>query len=205
MFARCVQNTNARDHDADAEQRRPRPTREQQDATGSDDRGDQLPARRTRWRSTTTTNSSERDGHRQRREREEHAGGGRDALPALLNSERRPHVADDRRDAAGDRPDDRLVRRRRSATGERAPGARPSTHRRRTRSRPIFAPSTRNTFVAPRLPEPCFRRSTPCSLPARYAAGIDPRGRRAPRRRSAMRVRRSSAALRRIRCAADCP
>src|SRR4051812_9883209 len=35
-------------------------------------------------------------------------------------------------------------------------------------------PSTRKTFVAPRLPEPCFRRSTPFHSPAMYAAGIDP-------------------------------
>src|SRR5690349_21841616 len=39
---------------------------------------------------------------------------------------------------------------------------------------PIFAPRTRMTFVAPRFPEPCFRRSTPRALPARYADGMDP-------------------------------
>src|ERR1700748_329214 len=39
---------------------------------------------------------------------------------------------------------------------------------------PILVPSTRMTFVAPRLPEPCLRRSTPLALPAMYAAGIDP-------------------------------
>src|SRR5688572_3734385 len=39
---------------------------------------------------------------------------------------------------------------------------------------PIFQPSTRKTFVAPRLPEPCFRRSTPAAFPASQAKGSDP-------------------------------
>ena len=39
---------------------------------------------------------------------------------------------------------------------------------------PIFAPSTRMTFVAPRFPEPCLRRSMPRAFPAMYADGIEP-------------------------------
>gem|GEM_PF-4106415 len=39
----------------------------------------------------------------------------------------------------------------------------------------IFHPITRKTFVAPRLPEPCSRRSIPLkSFPARNANGIEP-------------------------------
>src|SRR4051794_3852017 len=39
---------------------------------------------------------------------------------------------------------------------------------------PMRGPRVRKTFVAPRFPEPCLRRSMPFHLPARYAAGIDP-------------------------------
>src|SRR6185369_6360447 len=53
-------------------------------------------------------------------------------------------------------------------------GIAPFTMSKAKTATPIRGPSTRNTFVAPRLPEPCLRRSTPFHLPARYAAGIDP-------------------------------
>ena len=39
---------------------------------------------------------------------------------------------------------------------------------------PIFQPKVRKTFVAPRLPLPTVRRSTPFALPARKADGMDP-------------------------------
>ena len=52
------------------------------------------------------------------------------------------------------------------------------------------------TFVAPRLPEPCLRRSIPLDLPAMYAAGIDPR--RYEATRHAAKVTHHRAALRRI-------
>ena len=72
---------------------------------------------------------------------------------------------------------------------------------------PIFQPSTRNTFVAPRLPEPCLRRSTPFAL-AREVRERDRSGEVRQREREGwMHVtlpasRRSCDAA---GCAADCP
>src|SRR6476661_3253907 len=53
-------------------------------------------------------------------------------------------------------------------------GSAPLSASARNTSTPIFQPSTRKTFVAPRLPEPCLRMSTPDAAPARYANGIEP-------------------------------
>src|SRR5262245_28031763 len=58
--------------------------------------------------------------------------------------------------------------------GNHATGSAPFAMSNAKTSRPILGPITRMTLVAPRLPDPCLRRSTPFDLPAMYAAGIDP-------------------------------
>src|SRR3981081_1216472 len=58
--------------------------------------------------------------------------------------------------------------------GRKYTGRNPLRRSARNTTAPIFAPSTLTTFVAPRFPEPCFRRSTPRNFPARYADGTEP-------------------------------
>ena len=58
--------------------------------------------------------------------------------------------------------------------GRRSTGNAPLATSSAKTTRPIFVPRTRMTFVAPRFPEPCLRRSIPRALPAMYAEGIDP-------------------------------
>ena len=61
-----------------------------------------------------------------------------------------------------------------SAAGSIATGRNPFSRSATYTVRPIFHPSVRNTLVAPRLPLPTVRRSTPLALPARYADGMEP-------------------------------
>ena len=58
--------------------------------------------------------------------------------------------------------------------GNKQHGNRALRHVERERREADLRSSTRMTFVAPRLPEPCLRRSMPFDLPAMYAAGIEP-------------------------------
>src|SRR6476661_4887349 len=50
--------------------------------------------------------------------------------------------------------------------GRKNTGSAPFNASARKTAMPIFHPRTLNTFVAPRFPEPCLRRSTPRSFPA---------------------------------------
>src|SRR3954468_123379 len=58
--------------------------------------------------------------------------------------------------------------------GSRSTGSAPFAASARKTATPIFQPSVRKTFVAPRLPDPCFRRSTLFALPASKANGMEP-------------------------------
>ena len=146
------------------------PTRDARASTGQHRRAESgCRARRSPLASTTATKTTKREQHRHRREREEDAGGRRDALPAPAELEKdRTHVADDRRDA------DRAIAQHRSGSraltmrgGSNSTGSAPFAASAKRRPRRRSSSRARGTtFVAPRLPEPCLRRSTPRSLPA---------------------------------------
>src|SRR5688572_12336624 len=92
-----------RDDGAHQEKGRTRTEGGQQDG-GQNDRRDHAAERDVPRGEDHGDEQSERYCHRQWSEREEDAGGGRDPLPSPAKPEEdRPHVADDRRDAAGDR------------------------------------------------------------------------------------------------------
>ena len=189
MFARCVQKTKSATTTLTSEQRRRDAARER-DRDGQHDGAERASrATRSRWRGRRATNTTNVTRDRQRREREEHARAVATPFP--------PPLPTAGRSAARGRRSPRCRTRSPRRTGARAtpndrgeaaaPGAAPFAASSDEHERsPIFAPSTRKTFVAPRFPSRAVRRSTPLqpcprgtppgSSPTRYAS--DERDRR---------------------------
>ena len=211
MFARCVQKTNTATTTLITNSGDRTPTRDASSSTGSSvalvsDAERDVAARRA----ATTAKTSEREQRLDRREREEDAGRGRDALPSLAELEEdRPHVADDRGDAAQDRRrSTRIAHRHRrcgSSAGRTAPAARPSPCRTRRRARPIFAAEHANDVRRAEVARAVLaqvdaaRLARRCTRPESSRAEYE---RDAARRASRAASAGSSGAS---GCAADCP
>src|SRR5215203_482286 len=99
-----------RDHGAHDEEWRTRSEGDQQDG-GQHDGGDHATERDVSGGEDHGDEQGERDGHWNWSEREEDTRGGGDPFPPAAELEENwPHVAGDRGDAAGDCPDDGIVR-----------------------------------------------------------------------------------------------